>query len=135
MRPDKPDQLQSLTPMRGMAALWVVLYHYGSQYLPALQAGRYTHLLDKGYLAVDLFFMLSGFVLTHVYWRAFTGPVRGSYGKFLLARVARLYPLHLFVLSLFIATALASRAVEYATTGTFEAIALDGARSFTALLA
>jgi peptidoglycan/LPS O-acetylase OafA/YrhL len=121
--------------MRGIAALWVVLYHYASQYLPAIHADRYTHLLDKGYLAVDLFFMLSGFVLTHVYWRAFTEPVRGSYWKFLLARIARLYPLHLFVLSLFLATALTSEAVQYATTGTFAAIAIEGARSVTALMA
>ncbi|WP_170921144.1 acyltransferase family protein [Enhydrobacter aerosaccus] len=121
--------------MRGLAALWVVLYHYAARYLPGLHTDRYTHLLDKGYLAVDLFFMLSGFVLTHVYWRTFTEPVRGSYWKFLMARIARLYPLHLFVLSLFLATALASRAVEYAATGTFEAIALQGTRSFTALLA
>jgi peptidoglycan/LPS O-acetylase OafA/YrhL len=118
-----------------MAALWVVLYHYAAQYLPALHANRFTHLLDKGYLAVDLFFMLSGFVLTHVYWRVFTDPVRGSYWRFLLARIARLYPLHLFVLSLFLATAVASRAVEYAATGTFEALSLQGARSFTALVA
>lgn len=135
MHTEQPGQLQSLTPLRGIAALWVVFYHYGSQYLPALHADRYTHLLDKGYLAVDLFFMLSGFVLTHVYWRVFTEPVRGSYGRFLLARVARLYPLHVFVLSLFIATALASRMVEYAATGTFEAVAMQGARSVTALIA
>ncbi len=131
----RPDQLQSLTPMRGIAALWVVLYHYAARYLPALHTDHYTHLLDKGYLAVDLFFMLSGFVLTHVYWRTFTETVRGSYWKFLLARIARLYPLHLFVLSLFLATALASRAVQYAATGTFDSIALAGARSLTALLA
>jgi len=135
MRTEQPGQLQSLTPLRGVAALWVVLYHYASQYLPALHADRYTHLLDKGYLAVDLFFMLSGFVLTHVYWRVFTEPVRGSYWRFLLARVARLYPLHLFVLSLFIATALASRAIEYAATGTFEKVAIEGSQSLTALVA
>lgn len=135
MRTAPTDQLQSLTPLRGIAALWVVLYHYSAQYLPALHAGRITHLLDKGYLAVDLFFMLSGFVLTHVYWRVFVEPVRGSYGRFLLARIARLYPLHLFVLSLFLATALAARAVEYATKGTFEPLAIEGARSVTALAA
>lgn len=128
-------QLQSLTPMRGIAAFWVVLYHYAARYLPALQVDRHTHLLDKGYLAVDLFFMLSGFVLTHVYWRSFARPEAGSYRKFLTARIARLYPLHLFVLLLFAATALASRAVEYAATGKFEAIALQGARSLTALVA
>jgi peptidoglycan/LPS O-acetylase OafA/YrhL len=135
MRSQQSGQLQSLTPLRGIAALWVVLYHYAAQYLPALRTDGFTHLLDEGYLAVDLFFMLSGFVLTHVYWRVFTEPVRGSYGRFLLARVARLYPLHLFVLSLFIATALASRMVEYATTGAYETVAIEGARSLTALVA
>ena len=135
MRTEQPGQLQSLTPLRGIAALWVVLYHYAAQYLPALSTDGFTHLLDEGYLAVDLFFMLSGFVLTHVYWRVFTEPVRGSYGRFLLARVARLYPLHLFVLSLFVATALASRMVEYATTGTYQAVSVEGSRSLTALVA
>lgn len=48
--------LHSLTPLRGVAALWVVFYHYGAIYFPYLQPERHTHVLQKGYLAVDLFF-------------------------------------------------------------------------------
>ncbi|WP_042694571.1 acyltransferase [Azospirillum sp. B506] len=70
-----PRHLHSLTPLRGIAALWVVLYHYSFQYFPNLHPDSYTHLVQKGYLAVDLFFMLSGFVLTHVYHGIFTDSV------------------------------------------------------------
>src|SRR5690606_13218608 len=55
----RPD-LRILTPLRGIAALWVVVYHFGDQYLPALRPEQAGHLVGKGYLAVDLFFMLSG---------------------------------------------------------------------------
>ncbi|MBP2301005.1 acyltransferase family protein [Azospirillum picis] len=138
--PSPPGHLHSLTPLRGIAALWVVLYHYAFQYFPNIHPERYTHLLQKGYLAVDLFFMLSGFVLTHVYHDAFSRPAqgtrfRGTYWNFLKARIARLYPLHLAVLLLFVATALAFRTVEYAATGTFQPIPLQGAESVGALVA
>lgn len=129
------NQLHSLTPMRGIAALWVVLYHYAVWYFPAIEPGRYSHLLDKGYLAVDMFFMLSGFVMTHVYWRAFVKEGGSHYWAFLSARIARLYPLHLFVLALFLAIAAAFRGFQYAATGRFDAIPMEGARSLSALLA
>ncbi|CAO3432505.1 acyltransferase family protein [Azospirillum endophyticum] len=130
-----PGHLHSLTPLRGIAALWVVLYHYSFQYFPNLHPDSYTHLVQKGYLAVDLFFMLSGFVLTHVYHGTFSRSVGDKYWSFLRARIARLYPLHLAVLLLFVATALATRAVEYAATGSFPAIPLKGAESIGALVA
>lgn len=137
MNPQPPvaRHLHSLTPLRGIAALWVVLYHYSFQYFPNLHPDRYTHLVQKGYLAVDLFFMLSGFVLTHVYHDSFSRSVADKYWSFLKARIARLYPLHLAVLLLFVATALTFRAVEYAATGSFPAIPLKGAESVGALVA
>ena len=66
-------QLPSLTPLRGIAALWVVFYHYGgtAQYLPNLDITPHSYVISKGYLAVDMFFMLSGLVMTHVYHRLF----------------------------------------------------------------
>ncbi|MBN8966747.1 MAG: acyltransferase [Rhizobiales bacterium] len=106
-----------------------MLYHYAVWYFPAIEPGRYSHLLDKGYLAVDMFFMLSGFVMTHVYWRTFVKKGGNHYWAFLSARIARLYPLHLFVLALFLAIAVAFRGFHYAATGTFEAIPMEGARS------
>jgi peptidoglycan/LPS O-acetylase OafA/YrhL len=129
------EQLASLTPLRGIAALWVVIFHF-CWYLPAIHPERYTGAVYKGYLAVDLFFVLSGFVITHVYKEGFArGLSARRYQNFLKARVARLYPLHLAVLLLFLVAAMAERAATYALKGSFEPIPLVGERSLSAFLA
>src|SRR6266849_1565078 len=92
--------LQSLTPLRGIAALTVLMFHLarngGDSSLPAF--------FLRGYLGVDLFFVLSGFVLTHVYVQGFLGDTSWrSAGAFLWARVARIYPVHFFVTALLVA--------------------------------
>ncbi|HEX8125674.1 MAG TPA: acyltransferase [Allosphingosinicella sp.] len=91
--------LPALTGIRGLAAWFVVLYHIrvgAVSYLPA----EASFLLSKGYLAVDLFFMLSGFVL----WLNYSNRLRrdglGAVPKYLARRVARIWPLHLFILAL-----------------------------------
>lgn len=89
-----PANLKPLTSLRFYAALWVVAYHFW----PNLAgAGERPALISKGYLGVELFFVLSGFILCHVYLQAF-GEGRGRYGAFLWARLARIYPLHLATL-------------------------------------
>ncbi|WP_370643126.1 acyltransferase family protein [Bordetella sp. LUAb4] len=119
-----------------MAAVWVVLYHYGVLYFPSMQPDRHTALLNKGYLAVDLFFLLSGFVMAHVYCAMFERRVdTRSYWTFLSARIARLYPLHLAVLGLFVALALVVSITEYAAGGPLAGIPVTGVRSMLALLA
>ena len=124
-----PEQLASLTPLRGLAALWVVIFHF-CWYFPAVHPERYTGAVYKGYLAVDLFFVLSGFVITHVYKEGFARRVTArGYRDFLKARVARIYPLHITVLLLFVATATAERAASYALRGSFEPMPLLGERS------
>ena len=128
-------ELPSLTPLRGIAALWVVLYHFAVSFLPGLNIAHTTEFIGKGYLAVDLFFMMSGFVMTHVYYERLAQPSPGKYWGFLSARIARLYPLHLFILVLFVATAVAADAVHYALNGQPHMIPLTGAQSVTALAA
>lgn len=101
----KNSYINSLTPLRGIAALWVVLFHldvcifyrdFGS-----LLPREATGLLSKGYLWVDFFFLLSGFVLAHVYGDELsTGSKSSSIPRYLWARFARLYPLHIFTLAL-----------------------------------
>lgn len=71
----------SLDVIRGLAAIAVVCFHI-VPFMPV-------------YVAVDLFFILSGFVLAHRY---FDNDEGGSFGSFVIARIARLYPLHLFTL-------------------------------------
>lgn len=89
----RPENLKPLTTLRIFAAAWVVLYHYW----PQLAAGARPNAVEKGYLGVELFFVLSGFILCHVYLQSF-GEKRFSYGSFLWARLARIYPVHLATL-------------------------------------
>ena len=86
--------IRPLTSLRFFAALWVVLYHYW----PNLDAAVTLALVAKGYLGVELFFVLSGFILCHVYLSA-VGEGRFKYGPFLWNRLARVYPLHLATLA------------------------------------
>lgn len=121
------DILPTLTPLRGLAALWVILYHFSCQYFPQLNSEPVTKLISKGYLAVDLFFLLSGFVLTHVYLTSFAQKVTTEgYRDFVAARVARIYPLHLFVLGLFLVT-------EIGFARSFPPMPLEGPLSLVAL--
>ena len=93
--PAPPMDLKPLTTVRFFAALWVVLYHYW----PDLKgAGAPPALIANGQLGVELFFVLSGFILAHVYLDGF-GSSRFSYRGFLWARLARIYPLHLAALA------------------------------------
>lgn len=128
-------QLPALTALRGVAAMWVVLYHYSAQCFPNLDPAQYTHLFHKGYLAVDLFFMLSGFVMTHVYHRAFSDTVTPQhYWKFIFARIARVYPLHILVLLLFVVTAVGFHLAAGASPN-LDAIPLRGSELVTAFVA
>lgn len=95
-RPDaQPEQIDTLTALRFFAAAWVVLFHYW----PTLAAaGPAPAFISKGYLGVELFFVLSGFVISFVYQGAFESG-RFRYGGFVWARLARIYPLHLATLA------------------------------------
>jgi peptidoglycan/LPS O-acetylase OafA/YrhL len=130
----QPRVLPSLTPLRGLAAVWVVVYHYNI-WAPSAHLDAHSPIVAKGYLAVDLFFMISGFVMTHVYHQALMRDLRGNYFRFIGARIARLYPLHVLILLLFLATALSSRTADYIATGDFSPIPLTGARSISAFFA
>ncbi|MBU1323914.1 MAG: acyltransferase [Alphaproteobacteria bacterium] len=109
--PIAPADLRPLTALRFVAAAWVVLYTCW----PFLDVGFTPHLAAKGYLGVELFFVLSGFILSHVYLEAF-GTRRFGYKGFLWARIARVYPLHLVtllgVMALAIGAGLAGIAME-----------------------
>lgn len=88
-----PEQIKPLTSLRFFAALWVVLYTYVAE----LKLPVHFGLIDHGYLGVDLFFVLSGFILSHVYLDGF-GAGRFTYSSFITLRLARIYPLHVATL-------------------------------------
>lgn len=87
-----PDMLDPLTSVRFFLALGVVLFHFQLYWtLLADTAG----LLNRARLGVDVFSILSGFILTHVYLQGNGAP---DYKRFPEARFARIYPAHLFIL-------------------------------------
>jgi peptidoglycan/LPS O-acetylase OafA/YrhL len=85
-------EIRSLTGLRGVAAAYVVIHHF---FLGLTFTNPFTTFLAHGYLAVDLFFVLSGFVMTLNYGHMFkNGWSRGSLLVFLSRRIARVYPLY-----------------------------------------
>lgn len=93
-----------LDSLRGIAAVSIVLLHFSNYLFPAIGEfiSSYTSILNKTYLFVDLFFVLSGFVLTYKYADTFKTLDGAKYLIFMSKRLTRLYPLHLITL-LFIA--------------------------------
>jgi peptidoglycan/LPS O-acetylase OafA/YrhL len=98
----KSGYLSNLTPLRGFAAILVAVFHFEmaiGRFVPAAA----TMFFEKSYLMVDLFFVLSGFIMLHVYGRAFDKVIQpGQLRHFFVARFARTYPLHLFTLLLLV---------------------------------
>lgn len=90
-----PNELKPLTSLRFVAAFWVLLYHFKDHL--GFELGQFGLIAD-GYLGVDLFFTLSGFILAHVYLTEFEGG-RFGYARFLQNRLARVYPMHLAALA------------------------------------
>jgi peptidoglycan/LPS O-acetylase OafA/YrhL len=89
--------LPALTSIRGIAAWWVVLFHF-KNYLPIEPGTAAWAVIAKGFLAVDLFFVLSGFILSHVHGQDFAVISPRAVLRFLSLRLSRIYPIHIFVL-------------------------------------
>jgi peptidoglycan/LPS O-acetylase OafA/YrhL len=93
-------EIRALTSLRGVAAIWVVLFHLDLEralFPPALH--RWLA-IGRGYIAVDLFFALSGFVLALTHRGDFlVRPFAAAYPDFLLRRVARVTPLNAVIVA------------------------------------
>lgn len=90
--PAPPNWFQALDAWRGLAAFGVAVYHASPHW--------------AGYAMVDFFLVLSGFVLSHAFLYG-RRPIPRS--EFVVHRIARLYPLHLFTLVVYIGVLLVSR--------------------------
>ena len=94
---NQPKGLRALTGLRGIAALWVFLFH--AELLTAdMTDGSFDFLkmvASAGYLGVDLFFVLSGFVIAYNYADLELHRSVSKFSDFLWKRLARIYPAHL----------------------------------------
>lgn len=103
-------ELRALTGIRGLAAWWVVFYH-SRLLLTGIVPAWGIDVMARGYLAVDFFFMLSGFVIGYNYAPKFAERGLAASRLFLWRRFARVWPLHaaiLLALVVFVAVLIAT---------------------------
>ena len=99
------DSTRHLDGLRIVAASAVVLLHY-SDYLKDQPAGLFMIDHNRHFnLFVDLFFVVSGFVIARQYFDRVGDAA--STGRFLWRRIARIYPLHLATLAFYVVIAIA----------------------------
>jgi peptidoglycan/LPS O-acetylase OafA/YrhL len=95
MTDPKAGRFIALDSLRGLAALSIMIFHMGDfGWIAGLTPFR------SGWMLVEFFFILSGFVITASYGaRLAQGYPRG---RFLLVRLGRVYPLHIATVALFV---------------------------------
>ena len=97
MNPNVKEELRALTGLRGLAA-WLVLFYHIRAGMASYMPSGVIDIFAKGYLAVDLFFILSGFVMYLNYADRFQSLKLSYYRQFITRRIARIWPLHIVIL-------------------------------------
>jgi len=100
-----PARFEALDALRGVCALLVVLFH-----IPVYHALKDARAFANLQFCVDMFFALSGFVLCHAYGWRLADTADGV--RFAAMRLARLWPLHMVMLGLFVVLEVAKLAVS-----------------------
>jgi peptidoglycan/LPS O-acetylase OafA/YrhL len=95
---DRPERrfYPQLDGLRAIAVLYVLLYHMSDLDMPTPIASVLG--IHIGWIGVDAFFVLSGFLITRILVN--TRPTPRSFGLFVLRRVLRTWPLYFVVLCL-----------------------------------
>lgn len=110
-RPHTSHHLDALTGVRAAAALWVLIYHVwllsgaGTAAMPFFRGVDLSPLLAMGYLGVDVFFVLSGFVLSLQVLRS-VSKQQMPYSTFLRRRILRVYPAYYACLTILLLVSL-----------------------------
>jgi peptidoglycan/LPS O-acetylase OafA/YrhL len=96
---DTPERISSIDAWRGIAAICVVFWHYGGLLPPNPQTVDYPlwpilwPIYARGYLGVEMFFTISGFIFTLLYANRIAAKTISA-REFFVRRFSRLYPLH-----------------------------------------
>ncbi len=84
--------------MRAIAILWVMLFHFRNSQIPAGLHG----VARTGWMGVDLFFVLSGYLIGSQLLRPYLSSAQPSLPDFYLRRAFRVLPAYLTVLALYL---------------------------------
>lgn len=99
--PSQKAYFKALDGMRGIAALMVVVFHYSLTLFEPTGWFQQNFIFISSYAFVDLFFVLSGFVITHNYQENLAHPPQLK--TFFIKRFARLYPLLFVTIMVYVA--------------------------------
>ncbi|MCC8392243.1 acyltransferase [Paraburkholderia sp. MMS20-SJTR3] len=100
------EKFPVLDILRFALALYLTVFHSIHQY-PQSRDIPLIEVAGMGGFVTSTFFVLSGFILTHVYFRDL-GPMRGGVRKFFVNRFSNLYVIHFIGLALFFAVSVVS---------------------------
>src|ERR1035441_1747259 len=106
-------RIDNLTGIRAIAALWVVMFHLSAYvYFHSLEA-----VVKSGWMGVDIFYVLSGLVLSFVYVSKLPSTFDWKwYRIFLSRRIAKIYPLHIITFCLMLGLVMVARHFHYLIT-------------------
>jgi peptidoglycan/LPS O-acetylase OafA/YrhL len=97
-RPGFGGHLPTLDGVRGLAILMVLMYHFVAQTTATNRfEAAVNWLLSYGFLGVDLFFVLSGFLITGILYDSRADPA--YFQSFYMRRLLRIFPLYYGVLA------------------------------------
>ncbi|MBF0186787.1 MAG: acyltransferase [Magnetococcales bacterium] len=95
-------QIDNLTGIRAVASFWVVLFHFS--YFNLIDNASLLRIVQIGGVGVDIFFVLSGFILSYTYTESHrkirhdADDSKAFWSLFFIKRLARLYPMHVATL-------------------------------------
>ncbi|MBS0536848.1 MAG: acyltransferase [Proteobacteria bacterium] len=92
------SRFEALDAWRGICAVIVVVFHFVAMMPSSLEGSMF---IRNGFLFVDFFFLLSGFVLCHSYRSSISSV--GDLRRFAIRRFGRVWPVHAVVLGVFVA--------------------------------
>jgi exopolysaccharide production protein ExoZ len=92
-------KLLTIQSFRGIAAMLVVLFHLAPTTLKYFHYLSFNDVFSFGWMGVDFFFVLSGFIITYIHYNDIQQP-KGNWGTFLKKRFIRIFPIYWFVLTL-----------------------------------
>jgi peptidoglycan/LPS O-acetylase OafA/YrhL len=108
-------RIEVLDFLRGIASLAVSVFHFAN----ILGPGLLKSIASYGYLGVEVFFVISGFVIPYSLYRG--GYKLPQYGKFVLKRIIRLDPPYIVTIILILGLGYLSLVLPYAKVGEFHA--------------
>ena len=111
LKPSAPA-IYSHTGLRGIAAMYVVMFHLGGGETDFQAANAFFQFFHWGGYVVDLFFILSGFILNWVY---LSNAIQMNWSSYLRARIARIIPLY-YLTIIFCAAVIVYKLVRYGST-------------------